>query len=374
MKVGLVTFYKTPNYGAMLQAFALSSFLRSLGHAVAFVSTPYGRFNKISLFRCFCSRKFTVFRQKLQSYLDFSVVGFTDNYPETIHYRNVEQLNTSPPECDILIVGSDQVWNPRYCDPKWIDIAFLSFAKANTKKIAYAASFGANSWKNIATKDKVGGLLKQFSKISVREKSGIALVCSLSGRSAEPVIDPTLLYGVDFYLTLIRNAYGESEKGHNDRFVFSYLLPRKSLEEESKALIHCTKILGIRSIITERREFKGMLRFLTSCLGVNLKVPVEEWLYSIYRSDFVFTNSFHGVVFSVLFHKRFIAILSRGETVEQNERMISFLEDIKLEKRMMYASEVQKNDGIIKAAIDWNSVDAIVTQKRSAGRDFLASI
>lgn len=368
MKIGIVTFYQVPNYGAMLQAYALKAHLSSCGHDVVFVNFPYGETDRIKLWRCLVSRNKSDLVRKLEKYFSFEIVRFSSTYPATQYFATADMLLKDPPRCDVFITGSDQVWNSDYCSRRWIDVVFLAFPLKQARKIAYAASFGKSSWGDKSSAYKVGELLKRFEKISVREESAKKLVRELSGRSAEVMIDPTLLFDRDFYLGIVQ---GDCKKPIADKYIFSYLLNRDSLDAEMSALEVCKKFLGVDKVVTDKKALNGSLRFLSVLLGVKKKITVQEWLQTIYNSMFVFTNSYHGVIFSIVFQKPFVAILSRGVAGAQNERMLSLLNMLNLKERMLYASECENATTIIKKEIDWMAVESRLEKERAKARNFL---
>ena len=110
---------------------------------------------------------------------------------------------------------------------------------------------------------------------------------------------------------------------------------------------------------SDRTPVRGILAPLCKLLGVTSKVSVPEWLAKIAASDFVFTNSFHGTVFAILFHRPFVSILLRGPMSGMNERAISLLKKLGLESRAAYADDTAAIETALAAPIDWEKVDAV---------------
>ena len=110
---------------------------------------------------------------------------------------------------------------------------------------------------------------------------------------------------------------------------------------------------------SDRTPVRGILAPLCKLLGVTSKVSVPEWLAKIAASDFVFTNSFHGTVFAILFHRPFVSILLCGRMSGMNERALSLLKKFGLESRAAYADDTAAIETALAAPIDWEKVDAV---------------
>ena len=197
-------------------------------------------------------------------------------------------------ELDALIVGSDQVWRPRY-NVRTLPDMFLRFAHSfKGRKIAYAASFGVNNWEFSKGQTSLcATLVKQFDAISVRESSGVDLCEKYLGVNAISVLDPTLLLAKDEYAKLC-----EEIPICNERFLAVYVLdPKKDVED----------------IIKEEAKKRGLaIKYFSADRNANLKV--EEWLAIFRDASFVVTDSFHGTIFSIIFEKEFrnVVNMKRG--------------------------------------------------------------
>ena len=189
---------------------------------------------------------------------------------------------------DILMVNSDQTWRKWANRHKYFyDIAFLRFAeKWNKIKIVYGASLGKNVWNYNKYDEKIAkSLLKDFNGISVREKGSIHLIKEHLGITPYFVLDPTLLIDKQYYLNLIKNY--KPKNTINESYIFVYTVAK----------------------------FKKLKSFLEKIKKINkykiywVKSNIKDFLYGIYYSKAIITNSFHGTLFSIIFNKPFITFL-----------------------------------------------------------------
>ena len=365
MKVGIVTFFCVPNYGAMLQAYSLWKYLEERGHEVEFIDYAFGNALRIPLWRCFVSRQlhgyFGTIRRKLKAYVRFNIVHFSDIFPRTRRVATFTGLEDVGREYDAVIVGSDQMWNPLWCSGKSLPVVMLDFAAEGKKRIAYAVSFGTKEWKKEQGAETAGRLLREFDAISVREESGKDLVLRLSGRDdAKWMVDPTLLQSSSFYEQLLDN-----ECRNRYRYVFSYILDEWKDDETVEAVLRVVKkARGVGDVHTDKIPVGGVLAPICRVLDVQSKVPVGMWLSEIANSDFVVTNSFHGTVFSILFHKPFLTIPVSGKMSGMNERVISLLSMVGLGSRIINIKDIDGCRGVVGADINWDDVDRILGNER----------
>ena len=373
MKIGIVTFFCVPNYGAMLQAYALWKYLEKRGHEVEFIDYAFGNTRRISLWKCFVSRQlqgcFDVIRKKLKAYVRFNIVHFSDAFPRTRRVATFAALEDVGRKYDALIVGSDQMWNPLWCSGKTLPVVMLDFAPKGKKRIAYAVSFGTNEWKKEQNADEAGRLLRKFDAISVREESGMKLVQELSGRNdAKWMVDPTLLHSAAFYEPLLN-----SECCNRHRYVFSYMLDEWLNGEQVESVLRLVMAArGVDVIHTDKVSASGLLSPICKLLDVQSKVSVGTWLSEIANSDFVVTNSFHGTVFSILFHKPFLTMPVSGKMSGMNERVISLLSMVGLGSRIVNIKDIDGCRAVVGSAIDWDEVDRRLDAEIARSTDVLS--
>ena len=332
MKIRILTFALATNYGALLQTYALSRVLQEAGHEVELY--------KISLFKPslrsfirehFYARFAGVFRKKyLPPFVNLSA-----------------QL-----DADCYIVGSDQVWNPRYI-PDLGYVFFFDFLPANCKKIAYAASFGEDDW--TCTNDqkvKIISCLNNFSHISIRENLAISRFTKTFGMDAKFVLDPTLL------LSDYKSISGEINL-QNTLVCFKFRHEPKYFD----VIHYIAKELGLEVFRLDRYfiKYKGYEYIRRYC-------SVSNWVKEIAQAAFVVTDSFHGMLFSIIYKKPFVVF--SPYQVESN-RMLSLLKLLGLESRYYYSYEDIFQSMSWKNEIDYNQVDEKLTKLKKESIRFL---
>ena len=374
MKIGIVTFFRVANYGAMLQANALRRFLESMGHEVVFISHPRVVATKMPLWRVFVSRGLKGVKIKLKNYVRHSITDFAATFPQTKLCRTMDEVRQATADCDAFIVGSDQMWNPMWCSASHLPLVMLGFAPEGKSRVAYAASFGTTAWREDQNAKLAGELLRKFASISVREESGVKLANEISGRTdAVQMLDPTLLHSADFYRKIIADAGVDIPK-HNRPTVFRYMLDEwDDVSASQKAFEFVKGKLNLKETDSDRIPVRGPLALLCKFLGVTAKVSVPVWLSKIASSDFVFTNSFHGTVFAILFHKPFVSLLLRGRMSGMNERALSLLKKLGLESRAVYADDQLAIMAAVESKIDWRLVDDALISQRVKAINFIES-
>lgn len=326
MKIGIITQPLLNNYGGIIQNYALQKILNNFGHdAVTFDcryrSTPWwmylGSWIK-TLFYIFILRKkrsfakITPIEQRLDMFEDF----LSENISKTKPLTNISCESDLVNMFDAFVVGSDQVWRPRYA-PK-IENAFLDFLKKNdVLRISYAASFGVDNWEFTPAQTKVcSSLIKKFNAISVREKSGEKLCKENFGVVATWVLDPTLLLQKDDYLKLCGNVPFSSKQ-----YLAAYLL--NTNDSINKA---CEKIAADRGL---------ELKFFSADSQAKLTIP--EWIAMFRDASFVVTDSFHGTVFSIIFGKEFKCFYNNARGTARFESLLNLYNSGKLEEMRQFS-------------------------------------
>lgn len=372
MRIGILTLPLHTNYGGILQAYALQTVLERMGHEVVVFDTP----NKVPLPPLlklpFCYGKRLVQKLKGQkirifqeSYLNTikPIIEFEVNQfiTKSINRRVVKDLNLlNPKDFDAIIVGSDQVWRPKYF---WeykggIANAFLYFArKWNIVRIAYAASFGTDNWEYSDKQTKeCGKLLRIFNSVSVREDTAIYLCKEKFHVDASHVLDPTMLLSANDYINIFNASNTSKSKGN----LLIYVLDTTPFIEQLINDIGKMKNLTpfcINNPFTEDEERTLELR---KCYSV------ETWLRGFYDADFIVTDSFHACVFAILFKKQFFVV---GNAKRGMSRFNSLLKMFGLENRM-----INENDDFTKIKdINYKLVYMKYEKLKEFSLDFLHS-
>ena len=381
MRIGIVTYWSSSdNYGQQLQCFALQKYLIGLGHdtyLIKYMPTSHiplwRRIARSIKYRLLVSSEQKEKDKKLKLICERNNLlncrrgfkEFRDKYIKSteIVYRNIKELRNNPPDADIYICGSDQVWNNSLKDP---DTAgwFLDFGKPTVKRVSYAASIGRDI--DSSEINRFTKYLKNFNAISVREQKAYAICHQLGFDKSIIAIDPTLLLNSSAYDSIEIDSNGTDVAGKP--YVFIYTLNIRTAEEiywDDFQKIIAKNGLHIRSVSSS-----GYLPARELLPGVqNEQATIPEWLSLIKHSEYVITTSFHGVVFCLLYHKPFYAVLLQNEYSKGNDRIVSLLANVGLENRAIASTkDIEK---VHIADICWEEIDEKIHQFRKKSIDFL---
>lgn len=384
MRIGIVTYWSSSdNYGQQLQCFALQKYLIGLGHdayLIKYMPTSHiplwRRIARSIKYRLLVSSEQKEKDKKLKLICERNKLlncrrgfkEFRDKYIKSteIVYRNIKELRNNPPAADIYICGSDQVWNNSLSDPEtagW----FLDFGKPTVKRVSYAASIGRDI--DSSEINRFTKYLKNFNAISVREQKAYALCHQLGFDNSIIAIDPTLLLNSSAYDSIEIDSNGTDVAGKP--YVFIYTLNIRTAEEiywDDFQKIIAKDGLQIRSVSSS-----GYLPAQDLLPGIqNEQATIPEWLSLIKHSKYVITTSFHGVVFCLLYHKPFYAVLLQNEYSKGNDRIISLLESLHLSNLIVSNRESLKQ--INFENIDWIDVDAMIALLRQKSTHFIDDI
>lgn len=317
-RVGITTFHWGTNYGGVLQSYALQDFLNNMNYDVKIINyAPVT--HRDNIFFCFKSKSFKTIFKNLREYLkELKFRKFRKNHL-FLTERYINQSFLKNLEFDIYVTGSDQIWNTISSGGNDF-LYFLPFKKSKmVKKISYAASFGIIS--NETSSERVINLLKDFDKISVREDKGYEFLKKLGFKNLDLMPDPTLLKPLKFYQKLaIKSKLNFKES------VFVYALQNK------QHLI--SKV--VKNLENKNLKIINTLEFKFS------RLSIEDWLNCIMNSKYVITNSFHGVIFSIIFETPFVVVPIEGKSIGMNSRIETLLRTFKLEDRLL-SSYCEKN-------------------------------
>jgi len=315
MNIGVITLPFNANYGWLLQAYAMQKVLEKNGHNAILIERKWnlGKGNNSLLSRLMRPFYYNVNCGKLYRF-------YKKNIKATHTCRSNDEIKRIVDEyhLDAVIVGSDQVW--RIENTRGVGYNFfLDFVPSGTIKFSYAASFGSDVWKG-NEKDNliIRELLDSFNGISVREESGIQMCKELFDKDAQCVLDPTFLLDASDYDKLLPNP----QKYSNIKLLVTYILD-PSAEKE----YFVNKIAEERKLMVDRL-------FLKSRKGrFHIYKSLENWLLKIRNADFVVVDSFHGMVFCIIFQKQFIVIANKKRG---NTRFENVLGKLNLMDRLIY--------------------------------------
>lgn len=330
MKIGIITFHNSYNCGSMLQTFALHNVLKKYGlnnEIIDFSNegqkNVYNIFCKINNIKAIAKNLITLlcyFRLKANnaSYENFKHKHFTLSNRAFI---SKEEL--SDEEYDIVIAGSDQIWNITIEDGD--DAYFLPWVK-QAKKIAYAPSFGARDIaKYTNDKQRYIDYLNSFSYLSIREKNGQTWLKQLLNKDVQILLDPTLLLDADEYDKILEECHVP------EKYIFYYAPGydksiNKLVEEVSKKYS-----LPVIAFNTKSYFWKGM--FFSSFKLPSIENPAV-YLYLIKNASIIFTTSFHGSIFSSIYRKCFWTI-KNGEMFGDDDRVLSLFSSLALDEHLI---------------------------------------
>lgn len=350
MKIALLTIWHERNYGAEMQTYATIRAIHEIGHDVKVidirlsdVSTPSikGRIGR-------CIEKFSPAEKKFQYF-------WKKHIPTTQRYHSLEELQANPPKADVYLVGSDQVWNPALTKAL-APAFFLNFGREDIKRVSYASSFGTNTWiGNPKLTDMVQQQLKKFMLVSCREISGVKILEETFHINATHVLDPTLLH----------RDYNEliGLPQEKNTLVYYPLSPFSELESFCKELAERTNKEYINC--NEKKHFVGKV--------VWQRPGIEEWVKSIAEASLVVTPSFHGLAFSLIYHRQFI-IVQNTNGGKVNSRITSLLDILGLSERFFSSIEEARKSTIWDKSIDYILVEERLQSLREQSYSFLKSI
>lgn len=375
MKIAILTLPLHANYGGNLQAWALMSILKDLGHEVWLLDMARYRFAwwripliliKRVLLKYFLKRQNVrvgkgILDWRKRANYEVHARSFINSYikPRTEKIYSSRQLKFVIEKYNFsaVIVGSDQVWRPEYSpDVEDYFLGFLS-CPGHVRRLSYAASFGATEWFYSPENTlRFGSFLRNFDAVSVREFSAVELCREKFGVDASHVIDPTMLLDENCYLNLAKERQTEptSQGG-----IFVYFLDKEPVKEQALELL-------VRHTGFTPFDINGAENCVVGAV-LPESAPVEKWIRGFIDADFIFTDSFHGCVFSIIFRKPFIAY---GNPKRGLARFESLLKVFNLQNRLVSNAD-SVVDVLAQPSIDWSEVQKILDHERRKAKDFL---
>lgn len=358
MKVGILTFPNSVSYGACLQMIALQNTVRRMGHEVEIINyynafmkaekhTDKGRHSlkralQRRVRRLLHRRLYTRFRRfEQQQVTRYPARAFTDK-------RKLTDLGR---RYDAVICGSDQVWSPYITDT---DISyFLDFCGDTTKRVAYAPSFGVERFPDGFEK-LIAPELQRFHALSAREQSGKELVERLTGREAALAADPTWLVDAADWA-----AMAQPHPAAEGDYVLYFVV-----NQSAELLRRCrdfAKRHGLKVVVVGGNPLTAA-KNKDAMLSYAMDVGPEQWLYLIRNARYVFTNSFHGTAFSVLFERDlYVEVPSHN-----GSRLRQVLESFGMEHR-----EVVAGEELSETAVDYAQVREVFARLKEQSLTYL---
>lgn len=344
MKVGILTIFAVPNYGAMLQAHGLSSHLRGEGVDAEVIDYRQPELERYFRFKW-------KFPPAVNHWLRLRNCGrFVGQTIPTgpALVRSFEEFQPHVSGYDAFITGSDQVWftGPvQYYDRMF----FLDFPASGKRKISYAASAGGNE--NFGGfEDRVKGALADFDHLGVRDAHTESLIRPLTDRPVTRTVDPVFLHG------------------------FEELLSETPPVKEPYVLVFGDFRGELARVVREVRAATGIRKVISlqyPCPEATCRLATAgpaEWIHYFKHAAFVVTSYFHGTVAAVKFHRPFVSVPTPG----RRHKVATLLEPFGLRRRcFLNAQELADLPGIARESIDWAAVDGKLDPMIAASKEFL---
>ena len=361
MKTGLVTFYHIHHYGALLQAAATQRAVETLGSECEIIDYFVNQNN--DLFRkptglgsmaadAHTALHYQALKTRYQRFERFS----KDHLHISGHrFESLEELRNAELPYDVILSGSDQIWNPKiFPDGRFDPVFFGAFSEK--RKIAYAPSFGIPKIPEEMVAE-LKGYLGSFSHLSARETQGSQILREVTGEEFPVVLDPTLLLTAEQW-----GAMAETPKGYpTDGYILCYCINKPGAlapyirQLAEKTGLPVVQLCGIRQKVYPKAH----------CI---LDAGPAEFLALFQNASYVCTNSFHGTVFSVQFQKPFFTAVAPAElAAPERSRTFSILNRLGLTNRVIGKGDTA---GLLDE-IDWEAVAAALAKARESSMAYL---
>lgn len=358
-KVGILTLHASHNYGSMLQAYALSSFLIKLGYDAQIINfrsspqkmmyaKPYKYWDAQSIKGRLLSPSF--FLKNIGKWNKYEAF-MRNEMPLTYEINHVADIRRIILEnkYDAVITGSDQIWNINSPD---FTIGYLLPFLLPCKKIAYAPSMGHLQWLQMEDVELLfKSTLNDYYALSAREKSTADALSDLLHKPINTMPDPAWLLSQKEY-----NEISFEKPIVQHKYMF-YYVPQHEYEG-AKIASQYAHILGLKAVCSSSPTLP--------CPGFmnNNNAGPKEFINLLKNADVVFGYSMHMIVFALLFHKQFFIISDNPDT-----RISDLLTSLNLKDRIISAQNVPNS--LILSEIDWSFIDAKIEEFRSVAKDYL---
>lgn len=360
MKIGIITWFSGVNYGTNLQAIALQYFLRNIGHTVYIINYEANEeeinWKKIETTKMFLKKIIHCSIEYIFKFINIKyskkIIQRNNKLTEAVALNccltkkiyNEQELINEFNKYEILVIGSDQIWNPRW----YHRFYYADYDAVNVKRISYAPSLGVNRIIDCRKQD-ICRSLKKFDFISVREKQGAELLKSLTHIEPVIVVDPTLLLNIEEW-----NRIFPPVKQKREKYVLSMFLTDNYLHWQ--AAKRFAKKKGLQNIVIPYQGFSYIQN-----ATIEASAGLQEFLDLIRNAEFVLTDSFHVTIFSLIHHRQFYTFIRFREDAynSQNARIRHILNVSKTEKRLIpYGTKEisEKTDidyAIVQRALDY---------------------
>ncbi len=337
MNIGIITHHYIKNYGAFLQTYALQQYLvekypQANVFIINYVNRKHEIINVCGCFRFFAKREsLKAYVQKIKLPKTFSKAE-KENFHLTKRVHCAEKINKLG--LDVIIIGSDEVWN---YEDKAVSCVKFAIGLQAKRIVAYAPSCGSVNLEH-SIPDYVQKGLHNFTHISVRELGAETLVERVLGKRPKRVADPTFLYNFPVYEDDV------TKKWKNEKYILMYYcdkLPKEGVER-------------LKTLMKKKRiKLLGAGEYAKYYSAITVNLSPFQWIEMFRNAQFVFTGTFHGAVFSILMQRNFAAFLTNPSRIK---KVKSLLEEFSLSDRIFQLGEWDKMEQLTNTAIDYSIV------------------
>lgn len=348
MKAGIVTITNGYNYGNRLQNYAVQEALESIGiHAeTIWKTTNVFDMEAAGYIRKLYIKRFLHYHLTKEEDRVLNFHRFNKTYIKKSRYVIDKEVPSGlSSSYDYFVAGSDQVWNPylEYCT----EANFLTFTSSN-KKIAISPSIAVDKIPK-ERKKEFAEWIKDFRLLSVREEKGAELIYQLNGRNAEVLCDPTLYLNAEQWRKIEKQP-----KNNDEQYILTYFLGDYD-ETYQKRISELAKKYEMEIFELQNDE--------------NFGIAPDEFLYLIDHASCVCTDSFHGTVFSFIFHTPFVVFERKDNFKTMNSRLSTLLN--------MFDCAYRKQECLDEKDVfqmDFDGADERMREERNKFKEFLKKI
>lgn len=373
-KVGIITYFYFYNYGTMLQGFATQLLFNKFQNIDSeIIDYRFGTKTsprKMDIFLIRMKRIFVYFKEFKRVYLIgkyAKLMSRRNKYFDIFAAKNVclsskkymyeHEISEDAPKYDIYVTGSDQTFSPKI---GFSPALFLSFAFRDSIKAAYAPSLGVSSLTEEES-NYIGEQLQKYDYLSCRESIGSNMLEKITGRKVTTVLDPTLMIHSEEWM-----RYAVKPK-INGKYILCYFLGERDYYRDYVAQLSKQTSLQVYYIPVNWKDFK-------KCNNLLWEVGPSEFLGLIANAEYVCTDSFHGTIFSVNFHKEVRVFVKHAGSVSggDNSRLFDVLKRLGIEKQLI--TKYTKGTIIQESFIDYKHVDDLLLREREKSLNYVKSI
>lgn len=358
-KIGIATWHHNPNYGGLLQAYALQEIIKKQGYEPEFVNyRPDLNTLTKRLTRKLKDIYMMLLRPKIYNsrLLKYKFIDEKLSVGK-LYYSYVALCKEADNIYNVGVCGSDQIWSNN--SGSIIPFYYLGFLD-ECKRISYAPSIGHNKMPDNLVED-FRKYVNKISYLSIREEKGAEIIKETTGRNAEVVLDPSLLLTRNDWLGEIE---GKTPISPREKYILLYILgDNKQQVEYAKRL---SEKMGYKLIAIETKY--GAIDDLETVYG-----DPFDFIELMNNASYILTDSFHGVAFSINLEKQFVAFKRFRDDEEscQNSRIYNILKKTSLEDRLI--SPDKSVSFLDDNLIDYNLVRPLLNKERKLSLKFLSS-